>query len=95
MNITNEENMKEDPVKWFGMTIAYLPTLLIKSGGSFLRFKLQAKKAGKVFRKELINQGIDKKMAEELTEEYVKGSELFKTLMQLRQTQSMDESIIR
>jgi len=84
MNSNREEVRNGDPVKWFGMAIAYLPPLLIKSGGSFLRFKRQAKKAGKVFRKELIDQGIDKKMAAELTQEYVQGSELIKTLMQFR-----------
>jgi len=86
MNSTSEETRNDDPIKWFGMAIAYLPSLLIKSGASFLRFKRQAKKAGKVFRKELIDQGMDKKMAAELTQEYVQASELFKTLMQFRQT---------
>ena len=86
MNSTREEMRNGDPVKWFGMAITVLPLLVLRSGASFLRFKRQAKKAGKVFRKELINQGMDKKMADELTQEYVQGSELFKTLMQFRQT---------
>ncbi len=86
MNSSHEEVRNGDPAKWIGMAITVLPSLVLKSGVSFLRFKRQAKKAGRVFRKELINQGMDKKVADELTEEYVRGSELFKTLMQSRQS---------
>jgi hypothetical protein len=82
------ENIKEmndaDTVKWFGMFISILPSLLFRSGGAFLRFKLQAKKGGKVFQKELIDQGIDKKTAADLTNSYLEGSEFFKSMMKFR-----------
>ena len=81
-NIQEMNNV--DSVKWFGMFISILPSLLIKSGGAFLRFKRQAKKGGKIFQKELINQGIDKKTAVELTNNYLEGSEFFKTMMKFR-----------
>jgi hypothetical protein len=82
------ENIQEmnnaDSVKWFGMFISILPSLLIKSGGAFLRFKRQAKKGGKIFQQELIDQGIDKKTAVELTNSYLEGSEFLKTMMKFR-----------
>ena len=82
------ENIQEmndaNPVKWFGMFISFLPSLLIRSGGAFLRFKLQAKKGGKIFQRELIKQGIDKKTAADLTNSYVEGSEFLKSMMKIR-----------
>jgi hypothetical protein len=48
--------------------------LAIKLGFVYLSFKRKAKKAGKVFKKELIAGGIDKKTAELLTEDYLKTS---------------------
>jgi hypothetical protein len=84
MNIKEEEMRNVDPIKWFGMIISFTPSLLVKSGGAFLRFKRQAKKGGKVFKKELINQGFDRKTASELTEEYLKGSHLIQTMMKMR-----------
>jgi len=77
----NEEKRDVDPIKWFGMFLSFLPSLILKSGWSFLHFKQQAKKGGKVFKKELINQGLDKKTAAELTQNYVEGSELIRSLM--------------
>ena len=84
MTANIQEMNNADPVKWFGMFISFLPSLLIKSGGAFLRFKLQAKKGGKIFQKELINQGIDKKTATELANSYVEGSEFLKSMMKFR-----------
>lgn len=51
--------------------------LVIRLGFTYLRFKGQAKKAGKVFKKELIANGVDKTTAKLLAEEYVKGSRIF------------------
>ena len=52
--------------------------LAIKLGFVYLGFKRKVKKAGKVFKKELIANGIDKNTAKLLTEEYLKGSHFFK-----------------
>ena len=68
------------PMKLFGVIIPFLPKLMIRCVGSFLRFKSQAKKAGKIFRKELIKQGIDKETAKELTNSYNSGADLFKII---------------
>jgi len=51
---------------------------MFRLGGTFLRFKRDAKKAGKIFRKELIKQGFDKKIATNLTNSYLEGSNLIK-----------------
>jgi len=59
-----------------GLFLPFLPKLLFTLGVMFLRFKRRAKKAGKVFQKELMRQGIDKHTASELTAMYLKGSEL-------------------
>jgi hypothetical protein len=80
----NEEMRNADPIKWFGMIISVTPSLLIRSGGAFLRFKRQAKKGGKVFKKELINQGFDKKTASELTGIYLDGSHLIQSMIKIR-----------
>jgi hypothetical protein len=52
--------------------------LAIKLGFVYLGFKLKVKKAGKIFKKELIANGIDKNTAKLLTEEYLKGSHFFR-----------------
>jgi hypothetical protein len=48
--------------------------LMVKLGFVYLGFKRKAKKAGKVFKKELIANGINDDVATRLTEEYLKGS---------------------
>jgi hypothetical protein len=73
----NKENTEEYcPIKLFGMMLPSMPKLTIKLTGTFLRFKRDANKAGKVFKKELLNQGIDKDTADDLTEIYLKGSQI-------------------
>jgi hypothetical protein len=56
----------------FGMILPLLPNLLLKSGWAFLRY---------IFQKELMNQGLDKTTAAELTEIYLEGSNLFQLLI--------------
>ena len=74
------ENIKDDrevnPVKIFGMMIPSMPSLVFRITGTLLRFKSSANRAGKVFKKELIAQGIDEQTADELTEIYMKGSHI-------------------
>jgi len=79
-----KEKYRRIPFKLFGMTLLSLPSLLFKSGGAFLRFKREAKKGGQIFQRELVKQGIDKSTADELTEIYVGGSNIFKSLMSMR-----------
>ena len=75
-----EENLGFTSIKIFGVIIPFLPKLMIRCGGSFLRFKSRANKAGKTFRKELIKQGIDKETARQLTKSYTAGADLFKLM---------------
>ena len=63
-------------MKVFGFLLPFLPKLLFKFSITFLRFKKGANKAGKVFRNELIKQGLDKQTASGLTQIYMKGSEI-------------------
>lgn len=84
MNMTKNENRDNHPIKLFGMILPSLPGLTIRLGGTFLRFKRDAKKAGKIFRKELEKQGIDKKTAEELTGKYLEGSHVKQYLQSMR-----------
>ena len=55
------------PIKIFGMLLPSIPSLTIKLTTTLLRFKKDAQKAGKTFKKELRKQGIDKETANELT----------------------------
>jgi hypothetical protein len=59
-----------------GALLPYLPSLLLRLGGSFLRLKCDAKKAGRTFQKELLRQGIDEGIAAELTEIYLEPSSI-------------------
>lgn len=70
------EKKRDNPIKFFGALIPFLPKLLFKFSMTFLRFKRKAKKAEKVFKKELIKQGLDKLTATELTEIYMKSSKI-------------------
>ena len=72
------------PIRAFGILLPSLPGLIFRFGGLFLRFKRDAKKAGKVFRTELINQGIDKQTATELTEIYMEGSDVSRLIQDFR-----------
>lgn len=59
-----------------GALLPYLPSLMLRLGGSFLRLKRDAKKAGRIFQKELMHQGIDEGTAAELTEIYLEPSSI-------------------
>ncbi len=76
MDEAMQENQEMGMRTIVGVLLPVLPKLLFKSGITFLRFKRGAKKAGKVFRKELLKQGLDKQTASELTVLYMKGSEI-------------------
>ena len=76
----NEKDGREElsPIKLFGIMIPSMPSLMFRLTRIFLKFKSDANKAGKVFKKELIKQGIDKETAAELTETYMESSHIRK-----------------
>ncbi len=71
-----ENTEKKNTMKFFSFIILLLPKLLLKSGITFLHFKRKANKAGKLFKKELMKQGLDKYTATGFTNIYVKGSKI-------------------
>ena len=82
-----EDSKKERdrrPMKLFGMLLPSLPALTIRLGGTFLRFKKDAQRAEKAFKKELIKQGIDKQTAKDLTDQYMEGSKIQKYFLTMR-----------
>ncbi len=50
---------------------ANAPSLLWRLGISYLKYKRQAKKAGKVFFRSLVSNGIPEKEARDLADEYM------------------------
>jgi len=65
-----------NPIKLLGMIIPLIPSLMFRLTGTLIRFKSDANKAGKVFKNELIKQGIDKETADELTLIYLESSHI-------------------
>jgi len=78
MSQNTDIKSKAHPFKFFGIMLPALPSLMFRLGGTFLRFKRNAKKAGKVFKKELIKQGFNRETAEGLTKIYLEGSDISK-----------------
>jgi len=76
MNKENEENESSNNIKIFGQILPSLPVLMIKYGGLFLRIKSDATKAGKIFQKELIKNGINETTANNLTSMYLEASNI-------------------
>ena len=74
--VLNDNQKRESTIKFFGILLPFLPKLMFKFSITFLRFKRGAKKAEKVFRKELEKQGLDKQTALELTEIYMDSSKI-------------------
>lgn len=54
----------------------YLPSIMLKLGFVFVKFKRRARKGGYAFKKELLNQGMDPKIASKLTDIYMQSSNL-------------------
>jgi hypothetical protein len=83
MNKKVEEVRKSNSIELFGTILPFLPTLLLKSGWAFLRFKMEAKRGGDIFQKELINQGLDKITAARITGIYLEGSNVLQSLIKM------------
>jgi hypothetical protein len=75
---------ERNPLKIVGFLILMFPSLVFRFGGEALRFKSKAHRAGRIYRKELVRQGLDKSMATQLTTFYQEGSDPFKLLKVLR-----------
>lgn len=71
-----EDQEKVNGFRIFGMVLPSFPSLMLKFGGVFLRFKREAKKGGRTFQRELINQGLDETTAAQLTEIYLESSNI-------------------
>jgi len=78
------EEAKRNPIEFFGAILPFLPALILKSGWAFLRFKMEVKRGGEIFQKELINQGLDKNTAARITGTYLEGSNVFQSLIKMR-----------
>ncbi len=85
MNKGAEENSDNvNPIRLFGIIFPSFPSLMLRFGKVLLGFKRKANKGGRIFKKELINQGINKNTAAELTDIYVENSNLLKYLQYFR-----------
>ena len=51
---------------------------MFRFGFEYLKLKRKASRAGRIFEQELLDNGIDKKTAKRLKEEYLKGSHFFR-----------------
>jgi hypothetical protein len=71
-----ERQKRGDGFRTLGMIIPYLPSIIFRFGGVFLKFKREAKKGGKIFQKELVSQGLDATTAAALTDMYLESSSL-------------------
>ena len=75
-SLNNEQrlkNKKSNGHSALSLIPRFIP-LAIKLGFVYLSFKRKAKKAGKIFKKELLANGISKEEADQLTEDYLKTS---------------------
>jgi len=74
MNMTEEE--KSEVLEFTSIIIPLIPKILIKYSKIYLRFKTRANAAGKIFKNELLEQGVDRATADKLTELYMKSSKI-------------------
>lgn len=71
-----KEKGDRNPVKLFSMMLSSMPSLLFRLGRTYLRFRKEAQRAERIFKKELIKQGIDKNIADDLSKIYSEGSNI-------------------
>ena len=81
MNKKVKEVSKSNFIELFGSILQFIPALLLKSGWGFLRFKMEAKRGGAIFQKELINQGLTKTTDSRITGIYLDGINVFQSLV--------------
>jgi hypothetical protein len=78
------EKTERNLPKFVGSLILMSPSLIFRFGIEAFRFKSKAHRAGRIFRKELLQQGLDQKTAQQLTGYYLEGSDPFKLLRVLQ-----------
>lgn len=77
MTSNNKAGAREG-IRLAGKLLPSLFPLVLKLGKTYLRFKKDAQKAGKIFEKELRANGIDKETAKAMTEIYLNSSRILR-----------------
>jgi hypothetical protein len=72
------KDQRGEGIRLAGVLIPSLIPLVFKLGKTYLRFKKDAQKAGKIFQKELRANGIDKETAQAMTEIYLNSSRILR-----------------
>jgi len=62
--------------KFVGIIIPKIPGMLFRYPALYLKMRGKAEKSGKIFRRELIEQGIDAQTADSLTNHYLESSRI-------------------
>ncbi|MBU0496738.1 MAG: hypothetical protein KKC68_03965 [Candidatus Thermoplasmatota archaeon] len=69
-----------DLPKIVGVIGSIAPALMVRFIPLLFRFRQQAKKGAQIFHKQLVEMGLDAEVAQQLTTEYLAGSDLIKLL---------------
>ena len=81
------EDHRTPAIKAVCVGIVYGVPLFIKMGVTYLRFKRRAKKAGKIFKAQLLEAGLEPEDAKVLTEQYLSTSHFISAMVR-----SVDEA---
>ena len=79
INLSTSTDMQQTTLKQInlpkiiGIIIVKTPTLVVRCGGEYLRFKSNARKANRIFQAELERQGLEHATASRLSEVYQSG----------------------
>ena len=90
--MSKETNNQILGLQIIGLTLPRIPLLFFKFGSWYLRFKGNVNKASKIFKKQLMTNGIDKQIADELTQCYTSTASIL-TLKNLSKLSKIGESI--
>jgi hypothetical protein len=78
------KNTEKDLPKLLGAFLLLLPKFMFRFGIQAFRFKAKARKAARIFRKELTNAGLDSTSIQRLTDSYLQSSDPFTLLRAFR-----------
>ena len=78
--MTESETGERDGIRIFGQIVPSLIPFGFKLSMTYLSFKKRAQRAGKVFEKQLLESGIDRNTAKEITELYLDAGRLLHNL---------------
>lgn len=73
-----------DLPKLVGSLILLLPKFTFRFGLQAFRFKAKARKAARIYRRELSRAGLNDSMVKRLTESYLEGSDPFRLIRAFR-----------